>query len=108
MTIEEFLRARWAEIPPYPGVLDLIDQLEMILEWHKKWPLMTAEEPEFQTSSDGFDFNTLNMRMTQKINVLTQEAFTERFGEYPPASPLLKQMANQYKEHLDFQEEWLL
>ncbi len=126
MKIEDFLMDRFTELEAairmanamnqmpsamYDAINNSIAHNRSIVEWHEQWPVLVSIPPDLELegpSSDGFDFNTLTYRLTQKMQWMTQRAFTERFGTEAPATPLLLQMANRYKDHPDFQEEWRL
>lgn len=117
MTIEEFLEARALELVMLaePKVKDSHEaslavlaaaNMQLIIEWHKNWPILVETEPELETDGTLADPNDFVMRMTKQMNWLTQEEYVKRFGTKPPTAPLLRQMVQRYSWHPDFDPSW--
>lgn len=96
-------------VRPEEGVRELLNNQRAIIEWHKNWPILVETPPKFEPNfSDDYaaNINQYTMHMSQEIAWLTQEEYVKRFGRQPPTAPLLKQMAQAYSDHPDFDESW--
>lgn len=115
ITIEEFVEARLRETEiKFEGLRMSIERtmdIQMmfsnmydLLTMHKNWPVMVLSEPDytFDTSSDNIVY-----RMSQKIVWATQEEYRKKFGSEPPTAPMVARMAEMWKQHPDFNQEWL-
>lgn len=116
MNISEFLTERYDEIEVdlASHVFSSLSRIHMtkmlvacraIVEWHKNWPILVETSPEFEMCCDDVLFD-YTMAISQRIEWLTQEEYRKKFGSEPPTAPLLKQMAQPYSDHPDFQDEW--
>lgn len=99
MTIEEFLLAR-----SYENGLRMGELIRIAVEFHKNWPVLVETEPEFDMMPDSFD--TVKYKLVQRMQWLTQEEYRKKFGSAPPTAPLLRQWANLFSDHADFDEAW--
>lgn len=113
MKIEDFLSDRLAEARASFGSLTQEQRLvfermfsaqSLLIDEHKKWPVLLESRPVFETSDDN---NRLVMRMTQNIEFITREEYRKRFGSETPTAPMLRAMAQVYRDHPDFDESWL-
>lgn len=77
------------------------------LAFAKTFPiLLDGGGPKLETVEDLLDPNMLVLRMSRNIDFVVHQEFIKRFGEEPPALPLLKALATSFSWHPDFQEEW--
>lgn len=122
MTIEEFLRARFsddaiklaARARQDPELDQIISRLlsaqRLIVDWHQNWPVLMQGEPKLEGPQEfeslPASINQLTFRMTQKLEWITREEYTKRFGDAPPTAPLLRQMAAKYSWHPDYNTDW--
>lgn len=119
MTPEHFLMLRTNEMlyKAEAGLADrahscLMDRITGLAETQfavialsKQWPIQVIEDWPKVEQITGFD--TVRFKATQRVSWVTREEYVKRFGTEPPASPLIRQMLERYKDHPDFQEEWL-
>jgi len=95
--------ARWSPA----RVLAECEAKRRIIEWHKSWPVLAETRPELVSATDD-DPMHVSLRMTQQIAWLTHQEYVERFGEEPPSAPILRMLAQPYREHPDFDPAWAL
>lgn len=124
MDIAEFLLARIRELEVHANLYDdmggaaervyVLPQCEIdrkIIEYHKQWPVLVEqqEEPTFLDDYDnGMDFNKMSIRVYKKIAWFTEQEYIKKFGTAPAAAPILRIMAQPYRDHPDFNLKWLL
>lgn len=121
MNIEEFLEARMKFIEEQmwetglsgyfrTAIEQLIANNRAIIKWHKNWPILVDTPPVFESDihKSFLMENSFSMRVSQQMVWLTQEEYKKKFGSEPPTAPLLKQMAQPYRNHPDFREEWTI
>jgi hypothetical protein len=115
LTIIQFLQDRASEARRRAenSVLEedhtkIAEIITIILNWHDQWPVMVSEPPTFEY--DAFDplspMDQITYHMTQKIDWMTTQAYKERFGTESPVAPLIRQLAQMWSYHPDYQEEW--
>lgn len=123
MTIEEFLTKRLQQAIqvseevledylPHNTLQSAIMSVKMaksllrIVEWHKQWPVFVEEPATYETIRDAADFNRFSMTMIRRQMWLTQEEYRLKFDSEPPTAPHLREMAQMFKNHPDFDPEW--
>ena len=114
MTLTEFLLARIAEDEAAANVahresparvLAECEAKRRIVEFHKSWPVLVQTPVTFEPV-DGTDPGHYTFRATQQIAWTTEQEYRERFGDEPPAGPVLRHLAAVYADHPDYREEW--
>lgn len=118
MTVEEFLRARLddVEFNVYKlssshylrqPMLNLIQVNRDLLTWHESWPALIEEEPQFQTTYDPDNPDEMRYAIMTKSEWMTRKQYVERFGKEAPTAPFLDAFLRSYKDHPDFNPDWL-
>lgn len=110
MTIEEFISKRVEEIrrlePMNRNLEKLAHGIQMVVEWHKNWPLLVQGLPEFSTPEKITSDDSIVYQFSQRIAWMTNQEYIKKFGLEAPAAPLLRQIASMWDNHPDFKEEW--
>jgi hypothetical protein len=75
-----------------------------IVELHESWPVLVEGPPQLE--SLGSDMTAMTMRMARQIAWLTTAEYRARFGDEPPAAPMLRALALAYADRPGFQESW--
>lgn len=128
--IADFLKARLQEELAYHGAVSLTYYVEprvfseiqfklKVIEWHENWPMLVQGPEKTEFVGPGSEQLTANyrvdgmlepavgaihLRMTQRVQWMTQQEYIKRFGENPPTAPILRMMAELYSDHPDYQE----
>jgi hypothetical protein len=114
MTIEEFLLDRLSEAELICEGSDYLQSFQQliifgraIVEAHKVWPTLFQGPLDFQHSYDPNNPDEIRQAVSQKIEWMTREEYFNRFGEEAPTAPFVQKMLETYKDHPDFNPEWL-
>lgn len=116
MNIETFLLARMSEAKLTAerifdedvrnGLLLVVDHVILIIDWHQNWPVLLEQGEELNFEQPTADINQVAFRITKRIAWVTNNEYRKRFGEEPPTAPLLRQIAQDYNWHPDYDPEW--
>lgn len=85
-------------------ILTLAQQLKVVVEFHKNWPVLVTTKPELEMRPD--DSDTWRYQLTQQMNWLTQEEYVKKFGTDPPTAPLLVKLLESWTHHPDYDPMW--
>lgn len=89
-------------------VLREIEAKRAILRLHESWPTLIQTEPTFEVDHGSTDPFSAVYRVSQKMAFLTNKEYRDRFGEEAPTGPIIRELLKVYRDHEDFQEEWLV
>lgn len=119
MTIDEFLLDRLTDAqlmlnnlvmqPPSKDIFGtLITNQVLLIKWHQNWPVLTQIEPTYTMSAvaEPMGSDIMALELSQKIQWLTRDEYTKKFGHEAPTAPVLRQMAQEYRWHPDYDTDW--
>ena len=119
LKIEEFLRTRVSEANALAAeqevdsrirrdVERLGDSLEVILELHSSWPTLIEAPSEIESSLFDSDsaMSQFRIQLTRRYDYVLAKDFQKRFGTEPPTAPFLRQIAELWSDHPDYDSSW--
>lgn len=127
MTIVEFIEARVAEIEHNVSkhhyfievsgqfhtiareMLAVCQGYRDILELHNNW-VVALETPityETDLTPNPLSIDSYLMKASREVMFLTEQQYRLRFNKVPPTAPMIRAVARIWKDHADYQEEWV-
>lgn len=118
LSIYEFIEARIDEtekateglhVETIMHLRRMFNAMYAVLDMHKQWPFLIQGPVEFEPAmTDDFHLhmNNIALKAKQNIDFLIHSTYVQRFGEEPPTTPMLRQLATVWASHSDFRDEW--
>ena len=114
MKVEEFLNARVDDIERIvegsnilKPIAELLDGVRRMIELHTEWPVMLATPAEFEAKYDPDKPDEMRYALMQKMEWVTRDGYFEKFGKEAPTAPFIRNWLEKYKDHPDFNPNWL-
>ena len=105
-TLENF----YTREPIFNILRSMTESQKKIIQLARSWPTLVESNPEF-TLSKTEDLDSIHYQISQRINqqfdLVVAERYEAMFGKEPPTASFVREFLKQFRNHPDFQREWL-